>query len=327
MRTFSKSLSAVLVLLSTLAVSLPAAAQSTYQETTIQGEITYAVHPDFEAFTGELETPLTFVALITEDITSFNLTSNGSGGYLTYDTTTAYEFWLYDNEGTEILYDRVDLRDTDTSLTDRVAIYHDAEASYPESAMWGIIATKTGRTEYSLGPNFFGSRVSPLGPQNSPLVESYLPYPKLVTGQTVFPFQAVAQERFSEPNFRFEGTATYISYDGVEVDSDGDGFGDGVDSCINSSMDETVVFGGWYDSGVTNYMDDSGCNIMDAYAACQPAEQEETSRFSRFQPRYSGPSYCEKQVSYELTSDGVIDYTEARMLRDALYMSYRSQPR
>ncbi|WP_411359128.1 thrombospondin type 3 repeat-containing protein [Pseudidiomarina salilacus] len=130
-----------------------------------------------------------------------------------------------------------------------------------------------------------------------------------------------------EYDIEFEILVDTLIYSNGVGDADGDGVPDELDSCPASATDETVMFRNWYDSSVTNYVDESGCTIMDHYAKCEPAEQEEISRFSRFQPRYSGPSYCEKQVSYGLVDEGIIDYTEARMLRDALYMSYRSQPR
>ncbi|WP_417687715.1 hypothetical protein [Pseudidiomarina sp.] len=298
-----------------------AEAQETYQETTIEGEIYYAEHPDFQEFTGPLETALTFTVVITEDLDNYNLVEI-AGGLATYDTTTAYEFWLYDSQGMDILYDRVDIRDEDTILNDRVAIYHDSEASFPESAMWGIIASKTGRTEYSLGPNYFGSRVSPLGPAISPLVDLAPPYPQLTTGEITFPFQATAEQRIESPNFRFEGTATFISQVLFEPDTDEDGVVDRLDSCPMSIMDETVLFDGWYDSGVPNYVDDSGCSIMDYYAVCEAEEQEAPVRGIR--SVRSGPSSCEKAVSYDLVADGVISYAEARALREALYESSSS---
>ncbi|MDN7124412.1 hypothetical protein [Pseudidiomarina terrestris] len=126
------------------------------------------------------------------------------------------------------------------------------------------------------------------------------------------------------PHFDVYGAISQISY--LELDADGDGFADSADSCPASLMDETVMFDGWLDSGVTNYVDASGCAIMDHYAACAVAEAEEpTSPWGWFQPVYSGPTYCEKQVVYQLQDEGVIDYTEGRMLRNALSLSYSSE--
>lgn len=107
----------------------------------------------------------------------------------------------------------------------------------------------------------------------------------------------------------------------VSVDTDGDGVPDFADMC-SSETSETVVFQGWYDSGVTNYSDSSGCTIMDHYAACEVVE--EPVRGIRSVRR--GPSSCEKAVSYEMVEQGIIDYAEARLLRSALYESYQDQP-
>ena len=109
------------------------------------------------------------------------------------------------------------------------------------------------------------------------------------------------------------------------VDTDEDGISDSADSCISSIMDETVNFGGWYETGVANYIDESGCTVMDRYAACEAeVETQPTAPAGPMFSAFAGPSYCETQVSYGLQSDGVIDYTESRMLRNALYNYYRS---
>ena len=177
--------------------------------------------------------------------------------------------------------------------------------------------------------------------QPEPLFASYGGFPTFLIGDNVQPIDVYVDEstnpfsggnpnEFPEENSDdysaiFYGYTTTIS--ALIEDIDGDGIPDEADSCVESLTDATVMFQGWYDSEVENYVDESGCTIMDRYAACGPQEQEQTSRFSRFQPRYSGPSYCQKQVSYGLVDEGIIDYAEARILRDALYMSYRSQPR
>lgn len=111
----------------------------------------------------------------------------------------------------------------------------------------------------------------------------------------------------------FWGTVTSIR--SFYPDDDEDGYPNNVDSCVTSDMAETVMFDGWFDSGVTNYVDSSGCTVTDHYAACDAEEEPERGiRSTR-----SGPSNCEKAVSYDLVADGVISYTEARMLRNALY--------
>lgn len=106
-------------------------------------------------------------------------------------------------------------------------------------------------------------------------------------------------------------------------DADGDGVQDTLDTCPASLLDPNAMFDA-IDSGVPNYVDANGCSIMDHYAACAAEEAAApTSPWGWFQPVYSGPTYCEKQVSYNLVDDGVIDYTEARMLRNALNLSHQ----
>ena len=116
---------------------------------------------------------------------------------------------------------------------------------------------------------------------------------------------------------------TLLSVGASIADSDGDGVADDVDVCTSSNLDETVAFGGWYETGVTNYMDESGCSIMDHYAACE-AESESTAPAGPVFSSFAGPSYCETSVGYSLQGEGVIDYTESRMLRKALYNYQRS---
>jgi hypothetical protein len=155
-------------------------------------------------------------------------------------------------------------------------------------------------------------------------------------GQTVVPVEyfgdAAHSSRFNYNLMSFENnmiTEASIGFDGVLThtiyltypDTDNDGVTDNLDQCVVSLADETVMFGE-YDSNVTNYVDESGCTIMDHYAACE-ADQEEQGFTRRSFSFYRGPSYCEKQVAYGLVSDGIIDYSEARMLRDALYRSHR----
>lgn len=116
-----------------------------------------------------------------------------------------------------------------------------------------------------------------------------------------------------------------LSYEAT--DDDGDGVSNEFDLCSTSLTDETVWFDGWYDSGVANVVNADGCTVMDHYAACA-LEEESSTTTRRFLSFNTGPSYCEKQVAYELVADGTIDYTTARQLCDALYYSSRnSDPR
>ncbi|WP_411359124.1 hypothetical protein [Pseudidiomarina salilacus] len=222
--------------------------------------------------------------------------------------------------------------------------------STSESATWGVVScVEDSFAEYTQFVYLENSNMVFLDSQAitpsvmlPTLFETWENYPTLRAGETelFMVVQALGGEnvRLSsqneskstqvDENFEFFfafGRATSINY--ASDDADGDGISDEVDLCSASITDETVIFGGWLDSAVTNYVDANGCTIMDRYAQCTQEVEEQPTRFSRFQPRYSGPSYCEKQVSYGLVDEGIIDYTEARMLRDALYMSYRSQSR
>ncbi|WP_411358957.1 thrombospondin type 3 repeat-containing protein [Pseudidiomarina salilacus] len=152
------------------------------------------------------------------------------------------------------------------------------------------------------------------------IIASRTGYPTAAIGPIVANFEFAINEVINQ-----EGglTVAYGITDYIDVDTDMDGVGDALDTCAFSDASTTVSFDG-LESGVDNYTTDNGCTIMDLYAACEPQEEERYSRFSRFQPRYSGPSYCEKQVSYTLAEQGVITFQEARMLRDTLYLSKRS---
>ena len=123
-------------------------------------------------------------------------------------------------------------------------------------------------------------------------------------------------------------TIERIGYVGeLVIDGDGDGVADEADLCPVSITDETVSFGdGSVVADVENVYDANGCSIMDHYAACEVVEEEAPRRGIR--SVRSGPSSCEKAVSYDLVADGVISYSEARVLRDALYeSSTMTQPR
>lgn len=106
----------------------------------------------------------------------------------------------------------------------------------------------------------------------------------------------------------------------IANDDDSDGINDAIDACLSSSTSETVRFGD-YDSGVSNYIEANGCTVTDRYAGCP--DETETAMTRGIRSVRSGPSNCEKQISYDLVAEGIIDYQEARALRSALYQSYR----
>lgn len=168
------------------------------------------------------------------------------------------------------------------------------------------------------------------------MFEAWGNYPTLVTGEleyflvfgASFGGMLLGSTEVKASNEGFMDYFTFgrtVSINYGDLDADGDGIPDSADACPTSNMDESVTFKEWLDSGVTNYVDADGCTVMDHYAAC-PAPESSGTPFG-FGPRLAGPTYCETSVAYELQSEGVIDSLEARMLRDALYMSYRSIPR
>lgn len=175
-----------------------------------------------------------------------------------------------------------------------------------------------------------------LEPVLTSIFESWGNYPTLLTGE--FDYFMVFGAEFG--GIRLDSTevkasneefmdyftfARTVSINYGDLDSDGDGIADGADACPASIMDESVSFKDWLDAGVTNYLDAEGCTVMDHYAAC-PTPEESSSPFG-FGARLASPTYCETSVAYELQREGVIDHLESRMLREALYMSYRSMPR
>lgn len=157
----------------------------------------------------------------------------------------------------------------------------------------------------------------------SSLFTSLTHYPQLVTGvpPTTFRLRMEGYEQSTNDYALFNSVVDEVRV--YPPDADGDGVADALDQCTTSALDATVMFNG-YNSTVTNYVDANGCTIMDRYAACQGAETVTGPRGIRSVRR--GPSYCEKMVSYALVAEGIISYAEARLLRDALYASYRNPP-
>ncbi|KFZ29125.1 hypothetical protein IDAT_05470 [Pseudidiomarina atlantica] len=174
-----------------------------------------------------------------------------------------------------------------------------------------------------------------ISPLNS-IFETWGGYPTLLTGELEYflvfgasfgtmRLDATEVKASNEELMDYFTFARTVSINYGDLDADGDGLPDGTDACPVSIMDESVSFNGWLDSGVTNYVDPEGCSVMDHYAAC-PTPEESSSPFG-FGSRLASPTYCETSVAYDLQREGVIDYLESRILRDALYMSYRSMPR
>lgn len=96
----------------------------------------------------------------------------------------------------------------------------------------------------------------------------------------------------------------------IITDADGDGVTDALDLCEASIIDETVVLNG-INSGVTNTVDANGCSVADQFALCDI--DRDGDAYS-----YRGPTYCAMMTTYDLYRQGVLTYTEVRMLRNAL---------
>lgn len=107
-----------------------------------------------------------------------------------------------------------------------------------------------------------------------------------------------------------EGVTDTVTVTRIDEDFDGVRLGD---ECEASIVGGTVSING-IETGVANGMASNGCSIMDQYAACHAEQGDGGMMFGS----YSGPSYCEQQVAYTAYREGLIDYTEVRMLRLAL---------
>lgn len=103
-------------------------------------------------------------------------------------------------------------------------------------------------------------------------------------------------------------------------DNDSDGVDDGIDACLDSMQGGEVALGP-FNSGVDNVMGSDGCSLMDRYMACQADEYDASTPWLS----YRGASYCEQQVAYDAYREGMIDYTEVRLLRTMLTQYHRSQ--
>ncbi len=157
---------------------------------------------------------------------------------------------------------------------------------------------------------------------------SFNSFPQLATGSYSADARYRVEVRSAESEALlsyYEGEGEVYSVSSMPGDIDDDEVLNRLDACFNSNTAENVSFD-WLMTDVPNRLDESGCSIMDRYAACRAEQEQEQVRITsrRFRSIYSGPSYCEKQVAYDLVSDGMIDYSEARTLRDALYQYYRS---
>ncbi|RUO74498.1 hypothetical protein CWI80_03925 [Pseudidiomarina sediminum] len=115
---------------------------------------------------------------------------------------------------------------------------------------------------------------------------------------------------FGEHSQGISFNATYLIHTlTYPKDTDADGIIDDVDQCTDSILSDVVELNG-IKSSVVNYIDESGCSIMDHYQKCQSEVAQNSPFYS-----YRGPTYCQTQVGYHLYNERVITYPELRILR------------
>lgn len=347
--SYSKQFILSAMLAGALCTSPVSLAQET-TETALNVEITgLATHfsgfPPFEM--SEEAVPVDFVIKVRQDVE--NRTELGSSGMAVgfADVGLTIEFELLDDSGEAFytdshttLYPRsnecaggappvmyidelpFDWENTESATTDGVRVCVETEDF---SSIFKLIEVYVG----AYSPWYFGpfSEVEDDLFTNGPVSSVYQlntdGYPEFVLGETVqaidlYSWQYDLTDIFdweAEPDpdlaidFGFSGYITSIQ--ALINDADEDGIADEVDQCSASLLDETVSFDG-IDSGVANVVDANGCSVMDHYAACE-ADQQSSGFLG-----YSGASYCEQQVAYQLYREGLIDYADVRALRNAL---------
>ncbi len=334
-------------LLVALTMLLPYQVNAQEQAVEITGEIMDVDHmPFWQGLETEPSFPLMFRAVVVEN-TEAELDSNEGpvGGGVYIDSVLSITFEIYDANETLLFEDSFSPPVTGgTGLEGGSATYAipgESEIFFDFDNMMWIAAPPQESMDYGrvvslgiLSALFSGMEPDFPMPEEAPeeftgeLFADLSGYPLLIEGETFYPFQYLLFSPFSEPEPEqepmqeqqesgFYGIATFIQY--IDLDADGDGVPDALDVCSPTILNENVEFAS-IDTGVPNIIDESGCSIMDHYAACQV--EEEPVRGIRSVRR--GPSNCEKAVSYELVADGIISYAEARMLRDALYRASTS---
>lgn len=267
-----------------------------------------------------LESVDRFIAVVTYDETNMLAANYGSNDEY-FDTFSSVEFYFLDSQGNEIpqTFPTQLMDSANGTLTGSWHAFggpltgQDTSSAATSSDTY---FTNDNQESFTFWLDFFNNG-NPLFEES---VDGYIRYVEYAgTANHTGLFRVIDINGGDDLNF----VVDTVSY--VPIDSDEDGIVDAADSCPFSIMDETVSFGGWLETGVTNYVDESGCSIMDLYAACEAeAEAQPAIPAGPVFSAYSGPSYCETQVVYGLQSDGVIDYTEGRMLRNALNNYYRS---
>ncbi len=348
---FSCSLAFAVPLLAAPAAALAQEAEESALE--ITGEI-YSINyqPFWDSLEGEPSFPLDFRAVVVEDRTSSADESGPSMGGLYENAVISMTFEVYDQNQNLLFSDTFEPTQSGELPEDfsSIAYLIPKQAEEPQeidpffsfdNAMWVGVAPMSVGNEFpeigritSLGilPYLFtGGSIEFPEPEEMPseepadLFADLSGYPLFIEGETSYPFQYLfafegesqQEQELNEPELAgFFAIADFIQY--ISLDADGDGVPDSIDQCPVTIVNETVEFAS-FNTGVNNVIDEFGCSIMDRYAKCHAEPEEEQSFTRRFRSFYSGPSYCEKQVAYGLVSDGLIDYSEARTLRDALY--------
>jgi hypothetical protein len=315
----------------------------------ITGEI-YSVtyQPFWDALEGEPSFPLDFRAVVVEDRTSATGDSGPFGGGIYENAVVSMTFEVYDENQNLLFSDTFEPSqnyDEEQGFSSIAYLIPDQEEQEVflgfDNAMWiaagpyneELEGAQIGRIT-SLGVLaylFSGGGFEFPEPEELPQEMSFelfadlSGYPLFIEGETFYPFQYLfayegesqQEQELDEPELAgFFAIADFIQY--ISLDADGDGVLDAIDQCPVTIFNETVEFAA-FDTGLDNVIDEFGCSIMDRYAKCHAESEEEQSFTRRFSSFYRGPSYCEKQVAYGLVSDGLIDYSEARTLRDALY--------
>lgn len=344
---FSCSLAFAVPLLAAPVSALAQEAEESALE--ITGEI-YSINyqPFWDSLEGEPLFPLDFRAVVVENRTSTAEEIGPYGGGLYENAVISMTFEVYDQNQNLLFSDTFEppqiFDEEQGSMAYLIPDQQEQETFLGlDNAMWIGARPSSGELEgtpigriTSLGvlPYLFtgGSMEFP-EPEEMPseepadLFADLSGYPLFIEGETAYPFQYLfayegeqQQEQESESPllFGFFAIADFIQY--IPLDDDGDGVLNDIDQCPVTIFNETVEFAS-FDTGVDNVMDEFGCTIMDRYAKChaEPEEEAEQRFTRRSRSFYRGPSYCEKQVAYGLVSDGLIDYSEARVLRDALY--------
>ncbi|CAB0151119.1 hypothetical protein PSI9734_01533 [Pseudidiomarina piscicola] len=340
MRSLYSTIASIALALFAVSFSAPAAAQQAGQQTVIiEGDIFESNIPALQPYQEDF--PLSFIASVKENLDTAQQDWAPFGGKAYFDATYEISMQIFGPEQ-QLLYSQTLSSEGPEGefFSDNIAFFgfdsgEEQELMMMEGAFWGLMTggefgfftseIGLGYTPFLSGPEGpQGEMVPLLIPELGSLFADTSGYPVLTTGPTFVPFDYRSSSDVGGPQIRVEeerediasGVALLITYG--DLDSDGDGVPDLVDSCPASILDGNVVLSA-LDSGVSNYVGEDGCSLMDRFAACEAeAEEQPSSPWGWFQPVFSGPSQCERDVIYDAQNEQLIDYTEGRMLRNIL---------